>query len=139
MDVEGFQDGVYVLTPEVGEDGEFASLESDLGLHGAVVLDLRASASGEFDELLEVLEVPLGSFRPARPRSRHISASTSASAGPPKLAPSSASWRRSMSVPPSTSKRAGMPRTSTGRPRFEPEIGLPDAANASPARRTMTS
>ena len=63
MDVEGFQDGVYAPTPELNEDEELeGELDSDVGLHGTLTLDLSASATGGFDELLEVLEVPLGSF-----------------------------------------------------------------------------
>ena len=129
MDVEGFQDGVYVLTPEVDEDGEFASLESDLGLHGAVALDLRASGSGEFDELLEVLEVPLGSF-PAGPAevtpylgiNVRISGAAEAGAQLSVVAP--------FDVGAAIDKQeGGHAATSTGRPRFQPEIGLPDAAN----------
>ena len=159
MDVGGFQDGVYVPLDDVllGESGGAAVVANgNLALTwSGSELDTRARrgrrarvvgvrprparcrhagsarcAAGEFDEVLEVLEVPLGSF-PAGPAevtphlglNVRISGAAQAGAQLSVVAP--------FDVGAAIDKEeAGHAVTSTGRPRFQPEIGLPDAADA---------
>ena len=107
-----------------------ASLRSDLGLRGAITLDLSASTAGDVDDTLEVLTVPLAQFAagpatvtPYLGVNVHVSGQAEAGAQVSIVAPFNVSAALSGS---------GGRTSATGRerPSFQPEIGLPDAANA---------
>jgi hypothetical protein len=156
--VGGFQDGIYVpindidltgsggasvmangnlaltwagsrLDPEVAAD-ELESLRSDLGLRGAVTLDLSASTAGDVDDTLEVLTLPLAQFSagpatvtPFLGVNMHFSGHAEAGAQVSIVAP--------FNVSAALSGSGGQTSpTARERPSFQPEIGLPDAANA---------
>jgi hypothetical protein len=159
VNVEGFQDGLYMpiddlvlgeagdasvvangnlsvtwagssLAPTVDEEGTLTEFDSDLGLRGALTLELAAETTGALDGILEVLTVPLTEFL----------------AGPVTVIPyldidvlfaghAEAGAQLSLVAPFDVSaaiaKLGGRPSASAeDPPSFEPEIGLPDAATA---------
>ena len=54
------------LRPTLDEDDALTEFDSDLGLRGALTLELAAETTGDLDGTLEVLTVPLAEF-PAGP------------------------------------------------------------------------
>ncbi len=158
VNIEGFQDGLYVPIDDVvlGESGDasvvangnlavtwagtdlrptleddaLTEFDSDLGLRGALTLELAAETSGDLDGILEVLSVPVGEF-PAGPVTVipylgidvQFSGHAEAGAQLSLVAP--------FNVSAAIAKLGGRPTaTAEQRPSFRPEIGLPDAANA---------
>jgi hypothetical protein len=159
VNIEGFQDGLYMpiddvvlgdagdasvvangnlavtwaganLEPTFDEDGRLTEFDSDLGLRGALTLELAAQTAGDLDGTLEVLTVPLTEF-PAGPVTVipylgidvQFSGHAEAGAQLSLVAP--------FDVSAAIAKLGGRPTASAAEsPSFEPEIGLPDAANA---------
>ena len=154
--VGGFHDGVYVPIDDVplGDSGvvangnlalswagsqfeanlddenQLASSRSDVGLRGAVTLELAAEASTDFDETLEILTLPLTPFEagpltitPYLGVTVRISGDAEAGAQVSVVAPFDVSAILSS---------LGQQRDASAdtAPSFRPEIGLPDAANA---------
>jgi hypothetical protein len=117
------------LDPIVEAD-ELESLESDLGLRGAITLDLSANTAGDVDDTLEVLTLPLTQFAagpatvtPYLGVNVRISGQAEAGAQVSIVAP--------FNVRAALSGSGGQTSaTAPERPSFQPEIGLPDAANA---------
>jgi hypothetical protein len=159
LNVDGFQDGLYMpiddvvlgesgdasvvangnlavtwagtgLRPTLDEDGALTEFDSDLGLRGALTLELAAETAGDLDGTLEVLTVPLAEF-PAGPVTVipylgidvQFSGHAEAGAQLSLVAP--------FNVSAAIAKLGGRPTaTAEERPTFRPEIGLPDVANA---------
>ncbi|HYN32173.1 MAG TPA: hypothetical protein VES40_06085 [Ilumatobacteraceae bacterium] len=111
-------------------DGEnLQSLQTDLGLQGAVTLDLSARTAGDIDDVVEIVTTPLAQFAagpvtvtPHLGVNMRISGLAEAGAQVSIVAP--------FNVSAALSKVGGHTSASAPeRPSFEPEIGLPDAAN----------
>ena len=118
------------LRPEFNDEGDLDSFESDLGLRGAITLDATATSAGAFDDVLQVVTIPVGEFQ-AGP----VDVTTYLGVNVRLSGEAEAGAQLSMVAPfdvsAALSKRGGRHRAdSAERPRFQPEIGLPDAANA---------
>ena len=156
--ITGFHDGVYVPIDDllVGEQGDasvvangdlavtwagshfegtvdsdeqLASFGSDVGLRGAMTLELAAATGGDVGGTLELLSVPLSAFEvgpavvtPYLGVDVRFSGHADAGAQVSVVAPFDASAAFSFD--------GAAHASSETRPRFRPEIGLPDAANA---------
>lgn len=112
------------------ENDELERIDTDLGLHGAITLELSAETAGGLEDTLEVLTVPLTQFvvgpltvTPYLGVNVRISGQAEAGAQVSVVAP--------FDVSAAVASLGGRPQgTPTERPAFRPEIGLPDAANA---------
>ena len=125
------------MNPAVDEQGQLTELETDLGLRGAITLDLRAETSGDIEETFELLTVPVGSF-PAGPAqittylglNLRISGEAESGAQVGIVAP--------FNITAALRGTGGRPTTSLPTaPAFDPEIGLPDLAGALSASLTV--
>ncbi|HYN31902.1 MAG TPA: hypothetical protein VES40_04705, partial [Ilumatobacteraceae bacterium] len=112
-------------------DGEnLESLQTDLGLRGAITLDLSARTAGEINDVVEIVTTPLAQFTagpvevtPYLGVNMRISGEAEAGAQVSIVAP--------FNVSAALSKVGGQTSASASeRPSFQPEIGLPDVANA---------
>ena len=125
------------MNPTVDEQGHLTALDTELGLRGAVTLDVRAESSGDIQETFELVTVPLGSF-PAGPAqittylglNLRISGQAQAGAQVGLVAP--------FNVTAALHGIGGRPSTSLPTaPAFDPEIGLPDLVGALAASLTV--
>ena len=159
VDVGTFQDGAYVpiddvvlgeagdarvvangnlaltwagtdIAPTFDENQQLVAFDSDLGLRGALTLELAAETAGDLEGTLEVLTLPLAEFQ-AGPASVipylgvdvRFSGHAEAGAAVSVVAP--------FDVSAALSKLGGRPSASSIEPpSFRPEIGLPDMASA---------
>ena len=156
--ITGFHEGVYVPIDDllVGEQGDASvvangdlavtwagshfegtvdsdelleSFDSDVGLRGAMTLELAATTGGDVGGTLELVSVPLTAFEvgpavvtPYLGVNVRFSGHADAGAKVSVVAPFDASAAFSFD--------GAAQASSETRPRFLPEIGLPDAANA---------
>ena len=159
VNIDGFQDGFYVpiddvvlgdagdasvvangnlavtwvgsrLEPTFNEDDALTEFDSDLGLRGALTLELAADTTGDLDGSLEVLTVPLTPFEagpvivtPYLGIDVRFAGHADAGAELSLVAP--------FDVSAAISKLGGRPEANAEtEPSYQPEIGLPDAATA---------
>ena len=159
VNIDGFQDGFYVpiddvvlgdagdasvvangnlavtwagsrLEPTFNEDDALTEFDSDLGLRGALTLELAAETTGDLDGSLEVLTVPLTPFEagpvivtPYLGIDVRFAGHADAGAQLSLVAP--------FDVSAAISKLGGRPEANAEtEPSYQPEIGLPDAATA---------
>lgn len=113
----------------VDADEQLASFDSDVGLRGAVTLELAAATAGDVGGTLELVSVPLTPFEvgpavvtPYLGVDLRFAGHAEAGAQVSVVAPFDASAAFSFD--------GAAHASSPTRPRFRPEIGLPDAANA---------
>lgn len=125
------------MAPTVDEDGELTALRTELGLRGAVTLDLHAATGGDFEETFELVTVPVGTFvaGPARITvylglNLRISGEADAGVQVGLVAP--------FNVTAALEGTDAHPATSIpAPPAFDPEFGLPDLAGAGSASLTI--
>ena len=159
VNIDGFQDGFYVpiddvvlgdagdasvvangnlavtwagstLEPTFNEDDALTEFDSDLGLRGALTVELAAETTGDLDGSLEVLTVPLTPFEagpvivtPYLGIDVQFAGHAEAGAQLSLVAP--------FDVSAAISKLGGRPEANAEtEPSYQPEIGLPDAATA---------
>lgn len=125
------------MAPTIDEDGELTALQTELGLRGAVTLDVRAGSSGDIEETVELVTLPVGSFAagPAQITvylglNLRISGQADAGAQIGLVAP--------FNVAAALEGTDARPTTSIPTPpAFDPEFGPPDLAGAASASLTV--
>jgi hypothetical protein len=125
------------IAPTFDDEDQLVEFDADLGLRGALTLELAAETDGHLDGLLQVLTVPLAQFQagpatvtPYLGVDVRFSGHAEAGAAVSVVAP--------FDVGAALSRTGGRPTaTSTGSPSFRPEVGLPDAAGAASFEATV--